>query len=199
MKARAKVTHVQPGTQHYRAAGQVFEHHGHLYAHIEQLDSSEKPSVQEPLKQHPALPVGDRRCFLVEPVPGPLGDHLWIRPDTGEIAQHLADFPVGAMWFADWYKIDERKSPDGRQLYGWDWDNQFEPQLCVRTPGGVWIIDSRASNCTMPEDRVHRCWIRHGVPPNITVDKGGHTCQAGAGSIQCGSYHGFLRNGELVD
>jgi hypothetical protein len=40
--------------------------------------------------------------------------------------------------------------------------------------------------------------VRHGEAPNITVDKNGVTCGAGAGSIQCGSYHGFLRNGELV-
>lgn len=33
----------------------------------------------------------------------------------------------------------------------------------------------------------------------ITVDKNGTTCAAGAGSISAGPYHGFLRNGQLVD
>lgn len=53
-------------------------------------------------------------------------------------------------------------------------------------------------NCTMPYDYEHRCWVRHGEPPAITVDKQGHTCAAGAGSIQCGSYHGFLEDGALT-
>jgi hypothetical protein len=67
------------------------------------------------------------------------------------------------------------------------------------TPGGEWIIDSRASNCTMPEDTEHRCWVRHGEAPDFHVDKNGKTCNAGAGSIKCGSYHGFLQNGFLTD
>ena len=70
--------------------------------------------------------------------------------------------------------------------------------LVVCPSGQSWDIDSRASNCTMPDDRTHRCWVRHGEPPNLTVDKAGKTCAAGAGSIIAGSYHGFLRNGELT-
>jgi hypothetical protein len=120
------------------------------------------------------------------------GAEEWKRLDTGEAKQSIAEFPVGAMWLAKWY----RNIKTG--LYGWDWDNQTEPPLCVRTPGGDWIIDSRANNCTLPNERTHRCWIRHGVPPQITVDKAGFTCNAGAGSIQCGSYHGFLQNGYLA-
>jgi hypothetical protein len=66
----------------------------------------------------------------------------------------------------------------------------------VKCPGGRdWIIDGRARNCSMPEDDTHRCWIRHGEPPAITVGKaGGFTCAAG-GSIRAGRYHGFLVNG----
>ena len=79
--------------------------------------------------------------------------------------------------------------------------------LYVILPNGAgWAIDSRSSNCTRPTDKIHRCWVRHGTPPNITVDKNGDTCQAGGGSIMvskvkdCGKgYHGFLRNGELVE
>lgn len=99
----------------------------------------------------------------------------------------LRQAPAGAMWNAFWMKHLLVKSPDG---------------LCpvVRCPGGGdWTIDSRANNCTMPNDNEHRCWIRHGVVPNLTVDKNGKTCAAGAGSIQTSNWHGFLRDGFLVE
>lgn len=79
------------------------------------------------------------------------------------------------------------------------WDNHKGPHLCVILPNGhEWNIDSRASNCMAPGDRLHRCWIRHGDPPNVTVDKNGSTCPAGGGSIQSGDYHGHLQNGVLT-
>lgn len=110
-------------------------------------------------------------------------DVLWERPDTGQRAT-LRDFGPGAMWDADWYPW---KGPDGRCLV-------------VKCPNGQeWVIDSRASNCTMPDDTAHRCWVRHGQPPHVTVDKNGLTCAAGAGSIQAGDYHGFLRDGKFTD
>jgi hypothetical protein len=106
--------------------------------------------------------------------------------ETGEEYDAPDSAPVGAMWDAYWMpESPEFRGPDGRSL-------------TVKTPGGDWNIDSRASNCTMPDDKVHKCWVRHGEVPNITVDKAGETCGAGAGSILCGSYHGFLINGELV-
>ncbi len=101
----------------------------------------------------------------------------------------LRNAPAGAMWYADWYGT---KGPDGHSLV-------------VKLPNGSdWLIDSRASNCTMPQDNVHQCWVRHGEVPNITVDKNGHTCAAGAGSISSREgkpdyYHGFLRNGFLEE
>lgn len=140
-------------------------------------------------------------------------DRLWTR-DTGEFMT-LADAPAGAMWNADWYEGQtEWTGPDGRAIV-------------VKCPNGrSWNIDSRASNCDSPcaschvaynnhrntgaksptgqscehykESRPHKCWIRHGEPPNLTVDKQGVTCGAGAGSIQAGDYHGFLRNGEFT-
>jgi hypothetical protein len=116
----------------------------------------------------------------------------WKRVDTGEVRDSIQAFGVGAMWCATWYKNV------ATGLYGWCWDNATEAPLIVRTPGGDWDIDSRASNCTMPQDRTHRCWVRHGEPPNIHVDKNGHTCGAGAGSIISGNYHGFLHNGSLT-
>jgi hypothetical protein len=122
---------------------------------------------------------------------------FWKRAGTEEIKRRISDFGVGAMWLVTWYNRTDGSNGE-RVRYGSDWDNQFEPPLMVHTPGGDWNIDSRASNCTLKNDRLHRCWIRHGVPPNITVDKAGKTCAAGAGSIQAGSYHGFLRNGQLT-
>lgn len=111
----------------------------------------------------------------------------WIRSDTREfICNNVHQAPAGAMWYADWMQDDPHMlGPDGKCL-------------CVMTPGGEWMIDSRASNCSMPNDIVHKCWVRHGIPPLITVDKNGITCQAGAGSILAGNYHGFLHNGILV-
>lgn len=115
---------------------------------------------------------------------------LFSRSDTGELVG-LMDAPAGALWYADWLTTERYKGPDGRTL-------------CARTPGGDWIIDSVASNCTLRDDESHRCWMRHGTPPNVTVNKEpeppfDHTCSAGAGSIQAGAYHGFLTNGEFTD
>lgn len=79
------------------------------------------------------------------------------------------------------------------------WDNCPGEHLHVILPNRrSWDIDGRASNCTMRDERTHRCWIRHGTPPHVTVDKAGFTCQAGAGSILLGDYHGFLREGALT-
>jgi|GEM_PF-2364936 len=81
------------------------------------------------------------------------------------------------------------------------WDNCNDPRghlTAVLPNGHLWDIDSRASNCTMPQDKTHRCWIRQGEPPNITVGKSGHTCAAGAGSIAVPGYHGFLQNGQFT-
>jgi hypothetical protein len=105
----------------------------------------------------------------------------------------LRNAPAGSMWYATWLEESNWPTgPDGRVLI-------------VRLPNGSdWTIDSRASNCTLKEDTVHRCWVRHGTPPEINVDKNGHTCQAGGGSISSREgkpdyYHGFLRNGFLEE
>jgi hypothetical protein len=82
------------------------------------------------------------------------------------------------------------------------WDNCDDPRghlIVVLPTGQTWDIDSRASNCTMRDDRIHRCWVKHGEAPNVHVDKNGHTCQAGGGSIAVEGYHGFLQYGELTD
>ena len=124
---------------------------------------------------------------------------IWRRADTGDEFDSLGKVPAGAMWFAHW--LDDMYQP------------QLEHCLVVKTPGGDWVIDSQASNCTMPAKLIHKdgkeyhpkkqldhhCWIIHGTAPEVTVDKNGVTCGAGAGSIQASNWHGFLRNGYLEE
>lgn len=111
---------------------------------------------------------------------------LYRRADTGETMTWNESGP-GAMRHCEWYEgLAWASGPDGLAL-------------SVKCPNGrEWHIDGPCSNCTMKDDRVHKCWCRHGTPPNITVDKNCNTCAAGAGSIQAGDYHGFLRNGEFT-
>ena len=116
---------------------------------------------------------------------------VYKRYDTGEeMFRH--DAPVGACWDETWW-TEDRTYPDF-------YIGEDGRCLCVRTPGGDWTIDARASNCTMPKDKTHKCWVRHGRPEDGTlhVDKNGYTCAAGAGSIVLGNYHGFLHNGYLT-
>jgi hypothetical protein len=117
-------------------------------------------------------------------------DDEYRRVDTGELLT-LATASPGAMYDASWLHDHlEYCGPDGRSLH-------------VKLPNGLeWCIDAPASNCDQ-KGRPHKCWIRHGEPPLITVDKQGDTCTAGAGSIwsnkgQANDWHGFLRNGVLV-
>lgn len=96
------------------------------------------------------------------------------------------DLPVGALW-AETHP-GYTKGADGLAV------------MCRLPEGHTWYIDSRASNCTMPTDNDHRCWIRHGTKGDkLTVDKAGATCKAGGGSIDVdGIWHGFLKAGRLV-
>lgn len=113
---------------------------------------------------------------------------IYRRTDTGETFP-LRDAPVGAIWDAFWLHDSTLCGADGKAL------------IC-RLPGNHdWHIDGPCSNCPWQNDRdaSHKCWVRHGEPPNITVDKNGDTCPAGGGSIQAPGWHGFLRNGELVN
>jgi hypothetical protein len=103
----------------------------------------------------------------------------------------------GDIFFTTWeHAVDAQ---GGRR--GWcAWSNCAGPHLHGVLPSGVeWQSEGRCSNCTMPEDTTHRCWVRHGDPSKgepVHVDKGGHTCAAGAGSIIGGNWHGFLHQGE---
>lgn len=114
-------------------------------------------------------------------------EQLYQRNDTGELVT-LRDAPVGACWDA-WWLPDSYRGPDGIAL-------------TVQCPGPhAWQVDSRAANCGRPDDDTHQCWVRHGDPRacRLTVDKDGDTCSAGAGSILVPGWHGFLRDGQLVE
>ena len=99
----------------------------------------------------------------------------------------IRNLPIGAIYEAYWLNnVIGYFGLDGKSLH-------------VITAGGEWNIDSQASNCTKPNDNIHKCWCRHGISPNLTVNKIGNTCNAGGGSIIIGNYHGFLINGELTN
>lgn len=138
-------------------------------------------------------------------------ESLYKRTDTGEIIT-LRSAPAGAIWRATWLEgSNGYVGPDGKTY------------IC-RLPGNHdWIIDSIASNCPVvcttcgrtyaqhsepgaecrsykPIDGYqHKCWCRTGEAPNFDVGKNGPTCSAGAGSILVPNWHGFLRNGFLVE
>lgn len=109
--------------------------------------------------------------------------HLYRRADDHTVEYDEQTMPAGAIRWADWM-------PTMSGIGGW----------IVRLPDlSDWTPDRRASNCTMPDDDVHRCWVIHGEAPMLHVDKDGVSCAAGAGSIQTGKWHGFLRHGQLVE
>jgi acetone carboxylase gamma subunit len=112
-------------------------------------------------------------------------DSIYVRQDTGEELA-LSDAPPGAMWDAEWLHGHPMwEGPDGKSL------------MVICPCGTHWHIDGVANNCTMKHDHVHKCWVREGEPPNLTVGKNGYTCAAGAGSIQTPTWHGFLTRGIL--
>lgn len=98
---------------------------------------------------------------------------LFERTDGGE-ATTIDRAPVGAMWWAEWLSEISSTSRFHRERGG-------GPHLMVRTPGGDWDIDSKASNGDG--------WNRTGDPPGVTATP----------SIVAGRYHGWLRDGVLVE
>lgn len=157
---------------------------------IEVVESDVKlPSGDVPWpRDDPKWPTTCKHCG------GPIVDgdywvhhaHLYQRPGHEELFA-LQKAPVGACWDATWYH-DIRVGPDGRSLI-------------VKCPlGHDWWLESRASNCTLPKDHEHYCWVRHGKPEDGTlhVDKDGLTCKAGGGSIIYRGWHGHLHNGVLT-
>lgn len=160
---------------------------------------------------------------LVPPMPAPIpcgcGDPMCVRwppgkPNRQVFRERLYRAPdgalrdakhlmVGDMFYSTWkhcHDVDAKVcSFDG-------WTNCDGRHLIVCTPAGPeggapieWDVDSRANNCTKRDENTHRCWVRTGVPGTdpIHISKAGHTCDAGAGSIQTHAWHGMLENGVL--
>ena len=131
-------------------------------------------------------------------------DGLW--KDSGQTAADFADHPA---WPTHCQCGYEFQPSDERQLFSshlYKRADTGEEMTLREAPEGAmwdafwmhdWHIDGPCTNCTRPNEP-HKCWVRHGDPPNLTVDKKGDTCAAGAGSILTNEWHGFLRNGELV-
>jgi hypothetical protein len=114
----------------------------------------------------------------------------------------LATTSPGDVYIDPWSL--RRQEREGTHHCQWDNCDGRHTICCLPDPdmlgGHPWNIDGRASNCTMKEDRQHRCWVRHGSPQdgNLHVDKNGPTCSAGGGSIDTGDYHGHLNNFSLT-
>jgi len=100
----------------------------------------------------------------------------------------------GDMYYTPWTHYEE----DGKIKCCY-WDNCNDPRghLIVVLPTGFpFDTDGRASNCKDPNNRTHRCWEKHGEAPNITL--GGPTSDNGVGSIGAAGWHGYLKEGKLV-
>lgn len=166
--------------------------HGYHNAH-EPLDILERPfdkeadcwhQLPDPGIRHddqrwPAKCEGCEYRFVPEDSWQVFDEQIYVDKATGR-EYSIRDPIPGMMWDAFWGPQDW-SGPDGRSL------------VIVCPDGHQWMVDGRASNCTMPDDNVHRCWTRQGDPPLIQVGKGfGKTCAAGGGSILTPGYHGFL-------
>lgn len=148
--------------------------------------------------------VSEIRCSLAHPVrtehrpcevQGCEGhDRTIWRLGDGTETDSVWNAPPGTMWVGDTFKEHA-----GERSCAWGWTNCDGRHVRVILPTGEpFDCMRRASNCGLPDDTTHRCWVVHGEPPDITLDKNGHTCVAGAGSIAAGGWHGFLREGLLV-
>ncbi len=120
------------------------------------------------------------KCFMLEavrkeredfPEGGSITRTVYKRTDTGE-EMSLVTAPIGAMVYADWLDNTKRTGPDGKNLI-------------VKTPGGCWPIDQPSFD----GQKEGPGWTRTGTPPNVSAMP----------AIVMGGYHGWLRNGELVD
>ncbi len=154
-------------------------------------------NAETPIEDGPAI-IGADGCCRTEPREWPRDDPRWpthcicgyqfaegdhwqlfyervyVRSDTGEEVT-LRNAPPGAIWEAPWM-ADVWKGHDGKCFY------------CMLPNGaGEWCIDGPATNGPG--------WERTGEAPNFT-------CTPSIGRLDKDNrwmYHGWLRNGELVD
>jgi len=103
-------------------------------------------------------------------------EEYYTRADTGEQLP-MSELPAGATFHADWW-AKAGGTPDGIHL-------------TVRLPNGTdWMPDSPPSGGGSP-------WSRMGDPRQANVTCSPSIASGKAG--QPGYYHGWLRNGELVE
>ena len=142
--------------------------------------------VDPPAPNDPRLPRKCDHCdfeFTGAAYRQVFDEQIYLSDDGSE--HSIRNHTPGMMWYSD-YLGEWAHGPDGRSLH------------VVCPDGREWLIDGPCSNCGNPTDRgafdkAHRCWVRHGTPPEISVDKNGRTCSAGGGSIDTKhAYHGFL-------
>jgi hypothetical protein len=100
-------------------------------------------------------------------------NRISVRPETGETLVMLyGHIAPGAMWHLDWLKGNPYYTgPDGLAL-----------AVALPNDAGQWWIDGPSSQGGN--------WQRTGTPPKITVTPSVHVP---------GKYHGWLRDGVLVD
>lgn len=139
------------------------------------------PSVDHPPPSPPAPPAHTGPAYTR---PG------FVMPLT-VVDAAMPNKPPGSVFIRHWHK-------DEPCPY---WDNCNGDHVTVVLPNGRWWdVMARASNCDLRDDKTHRCWVLRGSLEDLstlTVDKDGHTCGAGQGSIQADDFHGFLRGGQL--
>lgn len=92
-----------------------------------------------------------------------------LHKDSKGAIYNIRNAPVGAMWDAWWFE-ERWMGPDGIHLM-------------VQTPGGEWLVDGPAKNMKTP-------WSRTGKIPKVTAHPSIHIV---------GTYHGWLRDGFLVE
>jgi hypothetical protein len=149
-------------------------------------------------------------------------ERVYRRADNPAVEMELGAAPPGAIWDADWMRgCAMWTGPDGRALVcrmpgGHDWhidgraSNCDSPCKSCGKPHALHLQTTIANqpnnaNCIHYEDaHPHKCWVRPPFDPanlsGFTVGEGaqGESCGAGAGSILVPGWHGFLRNGVLV-
>ena len=178
----------------YTPSGFAVEHYHDVVVNVEQIELTEEQREGYETMPDCRDPRWPQRCDCGYIFPAQdkwqAGLHrLYRRSDNQQLIPVHGKMPPGAMYYATWrkdYGQLGRPGPDGEFLH------------VILPDGRSWCPDDHAVNCTKPDDYKHKCWVRHGQPPLVTVDKVGLTCAAGAGSIVCRGWHGFLRAGQLL-
>lgn len=110
-------------------------------------------------------------------------DRLYRGPDGVLVPLH--ELPVGAIWRQDFGHGPTSRYCAARNGFALETARMMElPHLFVRTPGGVWDMDTISTN--------GEGWDVTGEPPNVTANP---SIQHNHGN----RWHGWLRNGVLTE